>query len=329
MRLSTGVVAGDGKEGFSRTLRGFFPGGKAAIICTDKSAGKDLGKALGDNYTTYVFGIGETERLPEDVRFLIGFGNYTVVSEVKKLAENRKFAFYSTAFDYSFLYGGEGNELLPEFVYLDENVDNVDSREFVLRLYSALFCLCSEGLYKVLYTSAMPYRDKGMKGLCDSAKKVLDGETDKSTFVTESLRLITALCNAFYESKTALITQKMAKKYSFAPCERFLSAYFADLFIVNFTKRRFRDILLPSEEPTSSLESTFLNEAFDGDLFFTSEELTRYARTARSLKELPTADRRLLTKILYESVDESNPLFAGIKNQGIMEGLYYERLKGN
>ena len=324
MRTGTKFIKGKDFKEFAALLSNYYPGGKVIIVAQDKEEGDALIRTLGADYNALMFSPDETGNIPAGARFVIGIGGSGVISAVKRIAENIKFAFIPSVFDYRFLYAFDGKFALPEFVFLSEKLRS-EKKDYCARLYQTVFQLYTECVFRVFYASAYPYRDVTAEAYCRVAEAILDGKSDEENFYSESLRFVTNVVNEFYARKTAtLITEKASQIYGVTVGERFTMARFLAVMLKNFTKHRFRGILLPSEKPVRGVK-TVRSEAFDGKVLPSEEKLASYNEKISFLTDMPEPDVALLLKALSVSADTDSPVFAIINNEGITDALYYEK----
>ncbi len=325
MRTGTKFFNGENYGEFAAIFNNYYSAGKVAVIASEKTDGDELIRALGSDYNALLYSSSRVpDALPDGVRFLIGIGGTEVISKVKNLAKGRKFAFIPDFFDYRFLCSFDGIFALPEFVFLSEKARS-DKRFFCERLYENVFVLYAECVIKLYYGGAYPYGDCVAETYKGFAERVLRGRSSKEDFLSEGIRFVAGAVNYFYGEKTrSLITDKVSGEYGNAPGDAFLTAYFLILMLKNFTKRPFRDILLPSERPVVGVKS-IESRAFDESVLPTDEELKGYYRKISFLVDMNEPDTERLLDALGRAADENSPVFAIINNEGITDALKNEK----
>ena len=325
MRESTQIIVGKGTSGLIEIINSTYRASKVGLVVQDREIAREFIKISGAEITVKVFLLGEENTSDESVRFYVGIGNIGVIKEVKRLAKDKRYAFFPTVYDYRFLYNFDGVRTLPEFVYVDENKISNPDVDFYAQTYNALFQLYSESLFACAYESVFPYKNKGFMGVCLVAEKILKGESDKGEYFAENFRISVKLCNALFANNVqSLVTDKVAQKIGYTVGEQFVITFLCDILAMNFTKRAFRDILIPSQEIVCSVLDVDLL-AIDGDILPNKEALATYARKIKRLTKLPDVDVKGIIKLIIQSTSADNPLFAIIKNKGFLEELIYER----
>lgn len=323
MRTATHFFKGNGYKEFAKIFSGFYPGGKLAVICDGKEDGLALARALGDSYNISVYGINDNPKLSDGARFVIGVGKRTVIPAVKRAVKNAKFVFVPAEFDYRYLHDFDGNPILPEFVYLDEEIFRREKA--YADAYVSVFELYTEFVFRMVYGSIFPYRDSALIGIKDSLEKFLLGTTDYGDFFSEAMRIVSVAVNELVSRKTkSLITAKICSLTGMSVSDRFAVSYLLQLIVMNFTKRYFRDILLPSEKRTTGRNIPAY--AFDSKVI-NGDNLRVFACKMRAMADIVPPDFTLIVKTLSAVADESNPLFSIINDKGITDALNYEKLK--
>ena len=325
MRTATHFCRGKDYKEFCKIFAEYYPVGKVTVIADDVEKGRELAKILGVDYNVFVY---QTNNVPGDIenaRFIIGVGGKGVIPAVKRASKTSKFAFIATEYDYRYLYDFDGSFRLPEFVFLEETV--MKTENIYASIYISVFELYSEIVFRLVYQSMYPYRDKVFERMKDLFEKFLSGETDYSDYFSEGLRLTEIIVNEMFMRKTqSLITAKICTLGGMTLSDRFGTAYFLQLLVMNFTKRCIRDILIPSEKLLNY--KTVPAGVFDARII-NGEILTKCARKARALTEIVPPSTTVIVKVLSAVTDESNPLFSIINNKGIPDALYYEKFKRN
>lgn len=323
MRTATHFLRGSGYKEFAEIFARFYPGGKLAVICDDKENGLSLARALGEAYNISIYGINDNPELSDGVRFIIGLGKRAVIPAVKRTVKNVRFTFIPAEFDYRYLHDFDGNSILPEFVYLDEEI--FTQEKTYADVYVSVFELYTEFVFRIVYGSIFPYRDSALVGIKESLEKFLKGSTDYGDFFNEAMRIVSAAVKELVSRKTrSLITAKICSLTGMSVSDRFTVSYLLQLIVMNFTKRYFRDILLPSGKRTAGRDIpayAFNSKVIDGD------NLRIFACKMRAMADIVPPDFTSITKTLSAVADESNPLFSIINDKGITDALNYEKLK--
>lgn len=328
MRKSTQILIGNGLDEFADLVKKYHGAGKIVVISDEQELALDFAKKMGVCYSISIYRATQEFTLDESVRFVVGIGDVTVINAVKsKILPTSKFAFFAQNYDYRFLYDFDGKLRFPEFVYFDENLIKKDNVKFLARTYVSTFELYTECAMYLMHVSFFPYTDNKLKGVVDAVKKLLLGYTEKEEYYKEVFRLNIKMIDALNERNVkSLVTDKCASIYGRTVGERFLITYFINIFITNFTKRRFRDILIPSRAPVSN-QPCAQNVYVDKSALMTEEEVRCVCNKIKFLVSLPSLDVDFALGALINAVDGDCPLLAIIKNKGIMEELAYERLK--
>lgn len=325
MRTATHFCKGKDYKEFCKIFAEYYPVGKVTVIADDVEKGRELAKILGTDYNVFVYPSNNVPKDVESARFLIGVGGKGVIPAVKRANKTAKFAFIATEYDYRYLYDFDESFRLPEFVFLDESVMNTEN--IYASVYISAFELYSEIVFRLVYQSMYPYRDKVLERIKELFEKFLSGDMDCSEYFTEGLRLTEITVNELFARKTqSLITAKICNLGGMTLSDRFGTAYFLQLLVMNFTKRCIRDILIPSEK-LFDLKNVPIG-VFD-TRFISGDMLAKCAKKARALTDIVPPKTIIIVKVLSAVTDETNPLFSIINNKGIPDALYYEKFKRN
>ncbi len=328
MRKSTQILVGKNLEEFTILVKKYHGAGKIAIVSDDQDLALEFVKKLGTCYSAMLFRSTQEFSIDESVRFIVGIGVVSVIKPLKaKLLPTTKFAFFAQNYDYRFLYDFDGELRFPEFVFFDEKLIKDSNEKFLSRAYVSTFELYTECALLSAYVSLYPYVDKGLDGIIDAVKKLLLSKIDKEEFFKELFRLNIKMIDAANERKVkSLVTDKCASIYGRTVGERFLITYFINIFVTVFTKRHFRDILIPSRTPVANVPCA-QSLSIDTAAFMSKSELKSVCEKIKFLIDLPLLNFDCALGALINAVDDGKSLLAIIKNKGIMEELAYERLE--
>ncbi len=314
MRTRNHFITGEGIRGFTEALGGYFPAGRLAVVCEDITEGQRLASDLLKKYKVELYFVKDLPEKKEDVRFVIGMGSEKVVKYARSFAGDVPFAFYAPYIDYLFLNQFDGEKRLAEFVYLDKNA--LRGAPAAAAAYASLFSLWCEGRIRCFETSYLPFKNKTLLGIADSAERVLLGECDREEFFPECLRLISVFCNALSEYPSLYVehTAVLGRR----PEERLLTSSFLVFLLINFTKIPFGAILNPSEEKRN-------RHLYDPALLPDEEKLKVFARRMKAMTELPETNVGDLMAALSTVNETTLPLLSALRERGLFEGWQNEK----
>ena len=316
MRTRNHFCVGEGIKGFQTVLSGHFPAGRIALLCEDLYLGQKVAAALSSRYKTEIFSFTEERTRSEEVRFVVGVGGGTVIEAVRAYAKEVPFAFFARSADYRFLNLFDGTDRLAEFAYLDKE----NETELVPSCYTSVFSLWAETVLRRYEESYLPFRDNVLTGLADSAERILFGLCDKTEFLTESLRLISAMTNALRAKKRAYVA--CACEGEFAPEKQFTIVYFLLILLFNFTKIPFSDMLNPSDETKD-------RHVYAAGAYFDKTKMKSFLASMKAMTELPQVETSKLYARLYGACLAELPLVVAAKERGLFEGLQDEEFRRN
>lgn len=323
MRTKTNISMGNGLQDFAKNIKAIYPAGGLAIVHSDKDKAQKLATMLGEaDYRFYLYTPSEcpTRPLREYVRFIVGLGDEEVAAAASKLALHKSYAFFAEKISYQYFMPST-NASFAEFVFFDNNVVNINNAKNVLEAYVCAFSTLTELLLVAYYESAMPFVDKGMHGIIKAIKQLLISGCDKDKYMGEMLRLIKMSTEYINERGISYRYVKQAQHlYTKGTANNFLVTYFINMVILHFTKWNFNDILIPA---TNLIPEVTMADSFglDNTLLLTKEELHIISHKVRGQIALPGIDYSKMFAALQGAVDKDAPLFAGINNRGIIEGI--------
>jgi len=328
MRTKTNIFTGEGVQGFMQYLNKSFTAGNLAIIYDDKVLAYEVFSKLDiAMYKARLITISESFLpLNESVRFIIAVGSEKAIEAVKKHSEKRTFCYYPNEvchqiFSSALPSSGEIYSF-AEFAYYDSTKLSVRDTKTVYDAYSNVFSVFTECILNSYYESSLPYTDKGLSGIIESAKKLLTEGCDIDKFFVECFRLMKTGVeylqekgnNMFFDAK-AVSLGKLNKEYIF------VIDYFVNLIAINFTKWNFFDMLIPAEKLVLDIPATKPNYRQSEGMLLKKEELSLIACKAKNLTDLPKVESKEIIKLIIDTVTGSTPLLAEINNRGILEGL--------
>lgn len=320
MRTATKFFTGEKYDDFFTLMKQYCVGGRVAIVAQDAEEGNELSKVLRQTYMPVLLRPTK-EDIPEGTRFVIGVGGSGVIPAVKRVAKDVPYAFIPAILDSRFLCDFEGEKKLPEFVFLSEKVRS--DRDYALRLYVNIHAMYTEWVLRAVYATAMPFTDRTAEAYGKVGKSLLLGEKGEEDFFAEGLRYVQNSVNAFYErGMKPMLTERMTKICGVTPSERFGIARFLLLVLKNFTKRRFGDILIPSEQ-TGVGVTRAKGRFFDGRSLPTEEETQIMRNKVAFLSDGEEPELKRLLYALKNNAD-IDPMFSTMQNEGITDALYYE-----
>jgi len=324
MRTRSNIISGKGLDNAVAALENVYPAGKIAVVYDDREEALRFISKCKKTHDFVPIEAADAKNavLSDAVRFVLGIGGGAVISGVKRLARDKKFAFLACGGDYRYftaIHFPDGTYSVAEFVYFDTTLVNAENDYAALDLYVSAFSLYTEMSALCLYDSGRPFCDRGMEALAVGLKNLLLTPIDESNFASEYASRIKMSVDYINEARLKrLYVDEVASEYGEGVYGRFLSAYFANLMLFSFTKWNFCDMLIPAEKIVADVKS---RPCGDLNKLPTKAELHKIAEIVRGLTELPKVDYDRIFTALKNNVTRENPIFALIVNRGILDAI--------